>query len=78
LVETVEIDDSTRQAVKDDVEEWDSNIEGLELSPSLTLTFKSQNRNREYRFKNSIDDHLAVIPTAACTQFRFTDRRRQR
>ena len=31
LVETVEIDDSTRQAVKDAVEEWDSNIEGLEL-----------------------------------------------
>ena len=85
LVETVTIDESTRVAVEDAVEEWDSKIEGLELrevekSPpasDIQITFDSlrsiENGNREFNFKNDIDDHLTIIPTAGWTQFRFTN-----
>ena len=85
LVETVTIDESTRVAIEDAVEEWDSKIEGLELrevekSPpasDIQITFDSlrsiENGNREFNFKTDIDDHLTIIPTAGWTQFRFTN-----
>lgn len=85
LLETVEIDDSTKSAIEDAIEEWDSNFEGLELrkvaetspAPDIQVTFDDlrsiKNGNREYKFNNNIDDHLTVIPTAGWTQFRFTN-----
>lgn len=85
LVETVEVDESIILAVEDAVEAWDSKIDGLELrkveqsspAPDIQITFNSlrsiENGNREYNFKNNIEDHLAVIPTAGWTQFRFTN-----
>jgi matrixin len=85
LIETVEVDESTKHAVEDAVKEWDSNIEGLELreveqsspAPDLQITFDNlrsiEKGNREYNFKNDIDDQLTVIPTAGWTQFRFTN-----
>jgi predicted Zn-dependent protease len=84
LVETVEVDESTKLAVEDAVEEWDSKIDGLELrkveqsspAPDIQITFNSlrsiENGNREYNFKNNADDPLMVIPTAGWTQFGFT------
>lgn len=85
LVETVTMDESTRVAVVNAVDEWDSKIEGLELrevekSPpasDIQITFDSlrsiENGNREFNFKNDIDDHLTIIPTAGWTQLRFTN-----
>jgi hypothetical protein len=85
LIETVGVDESTKHVVEDAVEEWDSNIEGLELreveqsspAPDIQITFDNlrsiENGNREYNFRNNIDDHLTVIPTAGWTQFRFTN-----
>lgn len=85
MVETVKVDESTKLAVEDAVEEWDSNIDGLELrkvekssrAPDIQITFDSlrsiENGNREYNFKSDIDDDLKVIPTAGWTQFRFTN-----
>jgi predicted Zn-dependent protease len=85
LVETVEIDESTKLAVEDAVEDWDSNLDGLEMkkveqsspAPDIQITFDSlrsiENGNREYNFKSDIDDHLTVVPTAGWTQFKFTN-----
>jgi hypothetical protein len=84
LVETDGVDESTKRAVVDAVEEWDSNIEGLELreieqsssASDIQVTFDSlqniENRNQEYNFKNNIDGHLTVVPIAGWTQFTFT------
>jgi hypothetical protein len=54
-------------------------IETVQIDdPDIQITFDRleyvENRNREFNFKNSVDDHLTVIPTAAWTQFRLTDR----
>jgi matrixin len=86
LVETVKVDESTKLAIEDAVEEWDSNIDGIELrkveqhsipAPDIQITFDSLegigNGNREYNLRNNIDDHLIVIPTAGWTQFGFTN-----
>lgn len=80
----VEPDESTKFAVEDAVEDWDSNIDGLELrkveqqsipAPDIQIAFDSLkgivNRNRESSFGNNIDEHM--IPTAGWTQFRFTN-----
>jgi hypothetical protein len=84
LIEADGVGESTKHAVEDAIEEWDSDIEGLELGevtqrPSasdIRITFDSlkniENVNREYNFKNNIDDQLTVIPTAGWTQFGFT------
>jgi hypothetical protein len=52
----------------------------VEKSPpasDIQITFDSlrsiDNGNREFNFKNDIDDHLTIIPTAGWTQFRFTN-----
>ena len=88
LVETGtgKVDESTKLAVEDAVEEWDSNIEGLELrkveqqsipAPDIQISFDNlkgiENGNQKYNFGNNIDEHLMVIPTAGWTQFRFTN-----
>jgi Matrixin len=86
LVETDKVDESTKLAVEDAVEEWDSNIEGLELrkveqqsipAPDIQISFGNlkgiENGNQKYNFGNNIDEHLMVIPTAGWTQFRFTN-----
>jgi hypothetical protein len=86
LVETVKVDESTKLAVENAVEEWDSNIDELELrkveqqsipAPDIQIAFDSlksiENGNREYNFGNNIDENLMVIPTAGWTQFRFTN-----
>jgi hypothetical protein len=79
------IDQSAKHAVEDAIEEWDSKIEELELEevqqyPSasdIQITFESlggiENGERDYNFKNNIDDHLTIIPTAGWTQFKFTE-----
>jgi hypothetical protein len=79
------IDQSAKHAVEDAIEEWDSKIEELELEevqlyPSasdIQITFESlggiENGERDYNFKNNIDDHLTIIPTAGWTQFKFTN-----
>ena len=79
------IDQSAKHAVEDAIEEWDSKIEELELEevqqyPSasdIQITFDSlsgiENGERDYNFKNNIDDHLTIIPTAGWTQFKFTN-----
>lgn len=79
------IDQSAKHAVEDAIEEWDSKIEELELEevqqyPSasdIQITFDSLsgigNGERDYNFKNNIDDHLTIIPTAGWTQFKFTN-----
>lgn len=85
LIEADGVGESTKHAVEEAIEEWDSDIEGLELrevaqSPSVSdiqITFDSlkniENGNREYNFENNIDNQLTVIPTAGWTQFRFTN-----
>ena len=85
LIEADGVGESTKHAVEDAIEEWDSDIEGLELrevaqspsAPDIQITFDSlkniENGNREYNFENDIDNQLTVIPTAGWTQFRFTN-----
>ena len=68
LIEADGVGESTKHAVEEAIEEWDSDIEGLELrevaqSPSVSdiqITFDSlkniENGNREYNFENNIDN----------------------
>ena len=55
-------------------------LEEVQQYPSasdIQITFESlggiENGERDYNFKNNIDDHLTIIPTAGWTQFKFTN-----
>ena len=77
-----EIDDKNRNEVVDAIDEWDKNIEGLQLieeddpktSDILIVMGDLDNDktgNRYYDFKNRVDDDLTLIPNAGWTKLNF-------